>query len=276
MKDINIVFVNYHRKNDILAAVDSLLSDIKGSTCNVAITVVDNSNNEDGIKEVLPEKVLYMNPGANLGFGKANNLGFQYTPARYYFALNVDTLIPKNSNTIERCLSYMDANPDVGAMGPRLEFMDGTTQDSCYRFDAASIGVKPLKQLNLDRKYKWVKKHTDKLLMKDFDHKSTRPVDWVLGAAIIVRQEVVDDIGWFDDRFFMYLEDTDWCRRMWDKHWSVYYVHDIVIKHHHTRGSAQVPGIRAIFKNKLARIHLRSWLQYMWKWRGKSKFIQPV
>ena len=69
----------------------------------------------------------------------------------------------------------------------------------------------------------------------------------------------------------MYAEDSDWCRRMWEAYWPVYYVHDIVIKHAHGRGSAKVPGIfKALIKNKLARIHLSSWLKYMWKWRGKK------
>jgi GT2 family glycosyltransferase len=84
---------------------------------------------------------------------------------------------------------------------------------------------------------------------------------------------VVDKIGWFDDRYFMYLEDADWCRRMWEANWPVYYVHDIVIMHMHARGSSKVPGIfQALFKNKLARIHMMSWFKYLWKWRNNHKY----
>lgn len=277
MKDLNIVFVNYHMRDDILAAIASVRADIANSTYDVAINVVDNSNNADGIENELPSSVSYMNPGTNLGFGKANNLGFQRTPARYYFSLNPDTLIPQDSKVIDRLIAFMDANKDIGCIAPKLKHMDETTQLSCYRFNLSSILIKPFKQLRLDEKYAWVQKHTDKLLMKDFDHNTTQPVDWVLGAAMIVRQEVVDEIGWYDDRFFMYLEDADWCRRMWDANWSVYYVHDIVIKHRHSRGSAKVPGLfRALFKNKLARIHTASWFKYLWKWRGKHKYVRTV
>ena len=148
--------------------------------------------------------------------------------------------------------------------------MDGSLQYSCYRFDLQSIMIKPLKQINWDKKYKWIQKYADRLIMKDFDHNETRPVDWVLGAAMVVRKEVVDQLGWFDERYFMYLEDCDWCRTMWENGWPVYYVHDIVIMHMHARESAKVPGIiKALFKNKLARIHLASWGKYLLKWRGK-------
>ncbi|TAN32675.1 glycosyltransferase [Patescibacteria group bacterium] len=277
MKDINIVFVNYLMKDDILNAVSSILKDIAGASCDVQITVADNSENKDGIKEELATKfpqIKYVNSGGNVGFGKGNVVGFKDTPARYYFALNPDTVIPENSQTIERIIKFMDANPKVGCIGPKMvNVEDNSLQHSCYRFDLPSILIKPLKQMNFDRKYEWVKKHADRLLMKDFDHNETMPVDWVLGAAMVVRKEVTDAIGWFDERYFMYMEDCDWCRVMWENGWPVYYVHDIVITHKHERASAKVPGVfKAFIKNKLARIHFYSWLKYMWKWRGNHKY----
>lgn len=276
MKDINIVFVNYKRKDDIVRAIDSLVADITDCPYDVAITVADNSGNSDGIKAALEQRfpqVSYIDAGGNVGFGKGNVAGFKHAEARYYFALNPDTVIPEQSRTIERIIAFMDREKKIGCIGPKLLNMDGSLQYTCYRFDLPSILVKPLKQINLDKKYSWVKKHADKLIMKDFDHDETRPVDWVLGAAMIVRKEVVDEIGWFDDRYFMYLEDADWCRRMWEAGWPVYYVHDIVIKHAHVRESAKVPGLfKAIFKNKLARIHAMSWIKFLWKWRGNHKY----
>ncbi|MBI2990251.1 MAG: glycosyltransferase family 2 protein [Candidatus Magasanikbacteria bacterium] len=272
IKDIHIVFLNYLMKEDIINAVRSLYDDIADCPYEVQITVADNSENQDHIQEELREHfpgVLYIDCGGNLGFGKGNTLGFQAAPARYYFALNRDTIIPSGTKVIERIVRFMDQHPKIGCMGPKLLNMDGSLQYSCYRFDLPSILIKPLKQINFDQKYSWVRRRTDGLLMKDFDHESTRPVDWVLGAALVVRKEVVDQIGWFDERYFMYLEDADWCRRMWDAAWPVYYVHDIIIKHSHARGSAQVPGIfKALIKNKLARVHLKSWFSFLWKWKG--------
>lgn len=276
MKDINIVFLNYLCKDDILRAIDSLILDTKNCPYDIQITVSDNSKNQDGIREELLARfpqVKYIDCGGNVGFGKGNTIGFRATPARYYFSLNRDTVIPENSRVIGRIIKYMDEHPKIGCIGPKLLNLDGSLQYSCYRFDLPSILIKPLKQINFDKKYKWVRKHTNRLLMKDFDHDKTRPVDWVLGAALVVRREVVEEINWFDDRFFMYLEDCDWCHRMWEAGWPVYYVHDIVIEHMHARESAKVPGIfKALLKNKLARIHLNSWIKYLLKWRGKHKY----
>lgn len=277
MKDINIVFVNYKMRDDILRAVESVVADTVDSPYSVQVTVADNSENCDNIREALLQKfpcVSYIDCGGNVGFGKGNTIGFQAEPARYYFALNRDTVIPRDTAVVRRIVEFMDAHPKIGCIGPKLLNMDGTLQYSCYRFDLPSMLIKPLKQINFDKKYVWVKKHTDRLLMKDFDHKKTQPVDWVLGAAMVVRREVVDEIGWFDERYFMYLEDADWCRRMWDAGWPVYYVHDVEIHHAHARESAKVPGIfKALFKNKLARIHLESWVRFLWKWRLSYRYL---
>ncbi len=279
IKDIHIVLVNYFMKQAILNAIASIIKDIDSSNTFylVQITVADNSQNKDNIKEELAAKfptVKYVDCGGNVGFGKGNTIGFKSTPARYYFVLNPDTIIPENSRVIERLIKFMDEHPKIGCVGPKLLNTDGSLQYSCYRFDLQSMLVKPLKQINLDKKYPWIRKFTDRLLMKDFDHMATRPVDWVLGAAMLVRQEVITDIGWFDEGYFMYLEDSDWCRAMWNHGWPVYYVHDIIITHTYNRDSAKVPGIfKALFKNKLARIHLVSWLRYMWKWRKNFKYF---
>lgn len=276
MKDITITLVNFNSKDDILLAVASVLKDIKDSALDVHIVVVDNSVNADGIRKELVKQypeVKYINPEDNIGFGRGNIRGFKDAPARYYFALNQDTIIPEGNKTIERLVRFMDANPKIGCVGPKLVNMDGSLQYACYRFDLRSILIKPLKQINWDEKYKWVKKYTDRLLMKDFNHNETRPVDWVLGAAMVVRREAVEAVGWFDERYFMYMEDCDWCRTMWDNGWPVYYVHDIIVKHRHARESARVRGmVSALIKNNLARIHLVSWFKYLWKWRGTHKF----
>lgn len=276
MTDIAICYVNFKRKKDILQSLATLVADLADSKYTARITIADNSGNTDGIKEAVAAQfpmVEYIDCGGNIGFGKANNKGFQKQDARYYFALNPDTEFIADGNTINQIIKFMDAHKKIGAIGPKLLNMDGSLQYACYRFDLPSMLIKPLRQMKLDNRYNWVRKRTDRLLMKDFDHDKTMPVDWVLGAALIVRKEVVDEVGWFDDKYFMYLEDADWCHRMWEAGWPVYYVHDIVIRHRHGRESAKVPGVlKALFKNKLARIHLKSWIYYLWKWRGNHKY----
>jgi len=277
MKDINIVFLNFFSKDDILRAVDSVFKDTQNSSFDIKITVTDSSQNKDGVKEVLKEKfgekVEYIDCGGNFGFGHGCNIGFASTEARYYCTLNPDTVIPENSHTIETIINFLDNNKIIGGVGPKLLNLDGSLQYSCYRFDLPSILIKPFKHINLDKKYAWVRKHADKLEMKDFDHNETRPVDWIMGSAMIVRKEAADKVGFFDDRFFMYMEDSDWCRRLWEAGYPVYYLHDVVIHHVHKRDSAKTPGIfKALIKNKLARIHMQSWVKYLWKWRNNHKY----
>ncbi len=275
MTDVTVAFVNFQTKEDILRAAAAVFADLKGSNLSANVVVVDNSANTDGIREALSSalpQAHYIDAGANVGFGKGNTAGFRAFPARYYFALNRDTNIAPGSRAIERLVAFMDANPGVGICAPRLHFPDGRLQYSCYRFDLPSLLIKPFRHLEIDKRVPFSKKIVDRLLMKDFDHEQTVPVDWVLGAALMARGEAVLDVGWFDERYFMYLEDCDWCRSMWAKGWKVYYVHDVSIIHAHERESAKIRGfIRAIIKNKLARVHAMSWIKYLWKWFGKHR-----
>jgi GT2 family glycosyltransferase len=152
MKDLHIVLINYFCKEDIFNAADSLLKDAAISKYDVQITVVDNSLNQDGIKSELEIKfptVLYVNGEKNLGFGKGNVKGFKSVSARYYFALNRDISIPANTNVLGRLIDFMDRNPQIGCIGPKLVNSDGTIQHSCFRFDLNSILIKTLKNISM-------------------------------------------------------------------------------------------------------------------------------
>ncbi len=280
MKDICITIVNYLTCEVVLKAVASLEADLASTNLDAQITVVDNSSNKDAMKDRLAYEypnVTYVDAGGNVGFSKANNIGFQLTPARYYMALNPDTTIPAESQVIAKMLRYMDAHPKIGALAPQLVYPDGSIQRSVYRFDLASILIKPFRHLRLDERFGFVKKRASRLLMHDFALDNTQPVDWALGAALLIRREVVDEIGWFDERYFMYMEDCDWCHRMWEAGWPVYYYPEVQITHEHARDSSKVPGIvKALTKNRLARTHLASWLKYLWKWRGKHTYYGKV
>lgn len=278
MLDLNIVIVNYFNKDEILVVVSSIFSDLENSGLNCQVTVVDNSENKDGIKDELEKtfsKAVYVNAGGNVGFGRGNNLGFKSAPARYYFALNPDIVIPPNNHTLETMVKFMDENPKIGCIGPKLLNSDDSLQYSCFRFDRNSILVKPFKQINWDKKYKIIEKFSGHLIMKDFNHNKIWPVDWVLGAALMVRNEVVEAVGVFDERYFMYLEDCDWCMRMWEAHWPVYYFPSVFMIHRHARESSKTPGVfKALIKNRYARAHLSSWFKYIWKWRKIYKYYR--
>lgn len=280
MMDLTIVIVNYLMKEDVISLVDSLFNDIANIDKKIQITVVDNSLNEDGIHDELRAQnrdVKYIDAGGNVGFGRANIIGFRATPAKYYATLNPDTLLKKGQQSILRMIQFMDDHPQIGCIGPKLLNMDGTLQYTCYRFDLTSILVKPFKHIGFGDRFKWANKAIQRLEMRDFDHQSTRPVDWIQGAVMMARAEAIKEVGWFDERFFMYFEDCDWCHSLWNAGWPVYYVHDIEMYHKHSRGSSQIAGaVRALIKNKLARAHLKSMIQYLLKWRGNHKYYGAI
>ncbi|MBI4117704.1 MAG: glycosyltransferase [Parcubacteria group bacterium] len=272
--DLNIIYVNYRMKDDILLSLQSLLGDISKSSYSIHIQVMDNSDNIDGIALALKEQfpaVQYTKMEKNLGFGHATNLGIaQAYQSRYHCALNPDTLIPENSATIDGLIRYMDTHPQVGVAAPKILNMDGSLQYSCFRFNLSSILTKPFRQLTWYKKFRVFSDAVDHYLMADFDHGENRPVDWVMGSAMIISGQAIKKIGGFDTRYFMYFEDCDLCHRMWNHGYEVHYAHDIAIKHRHGRESAKVPGIiRALCINSMARVHTKSWFSYLWKWRKR-------
>ncbi len=273
MKDIAVIIVNYKMKAPIERCIASLMEDIKTSALSVQVVVVDNAS-DDGIESYLKSaypEVRCIPLTENKGFGAAQNIGMSAVPATYYFALNPDTEFIE-PRTLQRLYEWMESHPRVGMVGPKIFYPDKTLQYSCWRFPTfwqplfsrTTLGNKGIG-----------KKRADHFLMKDFSHNETRPVDALMGSAMFVRGRAIQDVGMFDERFWMYFEDIDWSRSMWEAGWPVYYVHDICIQHTHGRGSAKVSGvIQSLLKNKLTRIHVMSWLAYMWKWRHNNVYYE--
>jgi len=274
MFDINITIVNYKMREDIEKCLQTLYLDIEDSSLNIVVHVVDNSQNEDGIKDFLKEnfsQVVYIDLGGNKGFGRAQNTGFKKEKAKYYLPLNPDIEFTDKQNTIDSMFQYMESNKDIGILGPKTLNLDGSIQYTCNRYFDFFDQI--ARRLKLDQKLKYFKKKVDRYLMKDFSHDRTVNVDWVIGSFMLLRGEVAEELDFFDDRFFMYFEDCDLCRRTWRKGFRVVYKHDVLVTHGHRRDSANKSPLISIFTNKVTRIHLKSWIQYFLKWGlKKDKF----
>jgi GT2 family glycosyltransferase len=106
--------------------------------------------------------------------------------------------------------------------------------------------------------------HLNDFLMKDYDHAATRIVDWLMGSCFLIRREILEKDGYiFDEKYFMYFEDTDLCRRVKEKHnYQVVYHPEAVVVHDHTRASAEKSWYVAPFTDPLAREHIKSWFRY--------------
>jgi GT2 family glycosyltransferase len=157
---------------------------------------------------------------------------------------------------------YFHAHPEIGVLGPKLLNPDGSLQYSCARFPNFFLPV--IRRTAVGR---YLPALIDRYLMRREGHNAIRAVDWLLGACLLVRRDelfISDKL--FDERFFMYFEDVDLCRRARQLGKEVVYYPQALVTHDHMRDSARLPWYQAVFTDKLAKAHLSSWWKYFKKW----------
>jgi len=260
---VSAIIVTYHSAGVIRACLAALAPDVQSGLLEVI--VVDNASADgtpDLVRAEFPWATLFAT-GENLGYSKGVNVGIREARARYLFILNPDTVVKRG--TVSKLVDFMDANPRAGIAGPKLVFEDGSVQLSCRRFYTFTVLL--LRRTPLGKVFKNSKPVRDHLML-DFDHASTREVDWLLGAAMFVRREAVDSVGMMDERFFLYFEDVDWCYRMKQRALSVYYVADAVVEHGYKRESAQTVLNRSFVA------HLASLVRYYEKWGAVAYLVK--
>lgn len=260
--DISIVILNYKSKGLALNCVKSI-KEADFDNLKHEIIAVDN-NSGDYIGKILAWQypdVKFIQNKSNLGMGAGNNAGIRRASGKYIAIMNPDTLVFKD--TFKKLHDFMESNPEAGIAGPLQFNPDKTIQDSCYRRHGL---LTPLYRRTPLGKLKSAKKDLGRFLMKDFNHQSVREVDWLLGSFLFCRAQALKQTGLFDERFFMYFEDTDLCRRFWQKGWKVFYFSEAKIIHNHARESAQEPWYK-FFLSKVSRCHIISWFKYLNKWK---------
>ncbi|MBI4708859.1 MAG: glycosyltransferase family 2 protein [Candidatus Portnoybacteria bacterium] len=229
------------------------------------VFVLDAESGQDTqfvVKEHFPE--FKLTPfKKNIGFRALVNEGLKISEGGYVLILNSDIIFTKGS--IEKMIGYMQANQSIGILGPQLLNFDGSVQESCFRFFGP---LTALARRTFFGKTSWGKKLMDKFLMKDFNHQEIRDVDWIMGSAILVRRDAIGEVGPMDERFFMYFEDVDWCRRFWEKGFRVVYYPEARIYHYHLRVSKKYGGMLDIFLNRYLWIHIVSAVKYYLKYKG--------
>jgi hypothetical protein len=159
-------------------------------------------------------------------------------------------------------VNYLDNNPDAGLIGPKLVNADGSLQYSCYRFPKIYT---PIMRRSFLGQTGFGQKELDRYLMKNFNHSESAEVDWLLGGALMVRANALREIGFMDERYFLYFEDTDLARRLKEKKYKVVYFPSAKMVHLHRRESADMPLVKALF-SKTTRAHIRSACKYFWKY----------
>ncbi len=228
--------------------------------------LVDNASGDETIpmvRERFPWAITIAS-SVNGGFGAGNNLALSRAQGEYVMLLNPDlTVFP---GEMEKLVEFADAHPDYAFFGPRLLHPDRTIQRSFHRFPTAMIPL--YRRTPLGRTH-WGKRAIDNYLMQDANPETWQDVDGLFGSAILIRRSALEIIGNFDERFFMYYEDTDLCRRAWESGYKVCYTPAAVFVHYHQRES-EVKRVWQLATNPLVRAHIKSGIRYFLKYRGKK------
>ncbi|MGQ4680118.1 glycosyltransferase family 2 protein [Paenibacillus polymyxa] len=260
--DVSILVVNY---NTCQLTLDCLQSVYASKTqYRYEVIVIDNHSSDgsvEAIRAAYPEIMLIANQD-NTGFAKANNQGMEVASGRYVLLLNSDTLV--QPDTLDTMIQFMDTHPEMGASGCKVILPDGSLDKACKR------GF-PTPSASFYYAFGWSKRYPDnpKYNQYQLGHLSPDdeyPVDVLVGAFMLVRRETIDQVGGLDETFFMYGEDIDWCYRIKQAGWGIYYYpHTYII--HIKGGSARRRPLKIIYE-----FHRAMWVfhrkhykqQYSW------------
>jgi N-acetylglucosaminyl-diphospho-decaprenol L-rhamnosyltransferase len=234
--DLSIIIVNWNvceLLRRCLASIEAKQTDI-----SLEVIVVDNASSDDSLAMVEREfpRVHLISSQENLGYAGGNNLGAAEATGRYLFILNPDTEIVENA--LRQMVAYLDDHIEVGAAGPQLLYPDGSVQSSRRRFPkliTAFFEGTPFS-------HRWFPNNRFKRAyhMADRSDDEIQSVDWLVGAALMIRREAWQAVGPLDERFFMYFEELDWCQRCREAGWEIKYLPVAQIVHHHKGASRQV------------------------------------
>jgi GT2 family glycosyltransferase len=251
MFDIICSIVTYSEDPDRLKeTIDSFYR----TTLNVQLYIVDNSDNSKfSFLEKNYKNLIYLPNKKNLGYGSAHNvvLKSSVNKSKYNLVLNPDVVL--NESTLENIFNYMEVNNDIGLLMPDIYYPDGERQYLCKQLPTA-------KELLLRR---FFNRQCPVYEMRNMDYSKSFDVPYLSGCFMFVRNEVLKTVGFFDERFFMYMEDVDYSRRIGEKYRTVFYPGASIIHGYH-RGSYK--------KMKLFYYHIVSAIKYFNKWGWISKF----
>ena len=235
--DVSVVIVNYKVRellHDCLRSVEAALAGLRGE-----VWVVDNASGDGSVEMVradFPWVRLIANE-QNRGYGAANNQAIGPARGRYVLVLNPDTKLPPHA--IVDTIAEMEAHPDIGALGPKLVLADGSLDKACRRsFPSPEVAFYRL--FGLARLFPRHRRFARYNLL-DVDEDTPLDVDSVVGAFMLVRRVVIQQVGMFDEAFRLYGEDLDWAFRIKQAGWRVRYHPAVVVLHLKGQSSRQRP-----------------------------------
>jgi len=226
--ELSIIIVNYNVKEFLQNLIHSLQKAV--SKINHEIIVVDNAS-DDGSVEFIREKFPHINlivNKTNLGFSKANNIALKASKGKFILLINPDTIV--SENTITKMVEFLNVHPNAGLAGCKILNPDGSLQLACRRsFPGPWTSFCKVTGLStLFPKSKLFARYN----LTYLDEDSTHEVDAISGSFMMMKREVYEKVGGFDEQFFMYGEDLDLCYRVQQSGYKVYYYPGIQIIHY--------------------------------------------
>ncbi|MCC7361607.1 MAG: glycosyltransferase family 2 protein [Anaerolineales bacterium] len=258
---LSIIIVSWNVREPLRACLAGLpLADPQ-----VEIIVVDSAS-ADGTPAMVaadfPRVHLIASP-ANLGYARGNNLGLQAAQGRYLFVLNPDTVVLPGA--LSALTAYLDAHPMVALVGPQLLWPrrgpqgDDLPQPTRRRFPPPALLFFESTWLQRLAPRRWLRRY----YAMDLPADAPADVDWLVGAALLVRRAAYEQVGGFDETFFMYSEELDWQRRLRAAGWRIVHLPAAQVLHAEAQSSAQAPAATHIRFNS-------SKVRYMRKYHGAA------
>ena len=240
---MDLIIINYKTTEYLPACLNSIYASLNGMPANIHIFDNGSSDHVDRIKDAFPQVNLYKHK-RNLGFSKAVNRVLKNTFSPYTVLLNPDTVV--KNGLFESARSYMDSNPEVGIIGPKVLDPDGCLQGSARAFPTILSAIAGRRSL-LTKLFPKNGIVCANILSNASDGRNPMEVDWVSGACMVIRREALEEVGGLDERFFLYWEDVDLCRRMVRKGWKIIYYPAGAIEHA-VGGSSEHDLIRSVYE----------------------------
>lgn len=215
---LSVIILSYNTQKLLKNCLKSLFKSTKGISFETI--VVDNHSQDDSVKMVkkeFPQVKLIVNR-QNLGFSRGNNQGIRKAKGKYLLLLNSDTLVP--SQSLLKMIDFLEKNPQVAALGPKLLNADGSDQPSAGSFPSLPVAAIMLFKEHF---------HASPIVRGSFQ--KLKKVDWVMGAAIMIRKKLLDQVGLLDEKIFMYMEEVELCYRIKKANFEVVFYPQAKITH---------------------------------------------
>lgn len=260
--ELSVVLISW-KMRDLLSRMLATL--FQFNSLDMEVLCVDNGS-EDGTSEMVaqdfPAVRLIKNPD-NRGVAPARNQALRVARGKFIAILDADMELVEDS--LGPIVQFLKENPKVGIAGCRLTFSDGSTQLNAKRFPSAlALLSRRMKFLAETFGRKSLAEHE----MVDWDRKTSREVDYLIGACQVFRREVLEEVGLLDEQIFYGPEDIDFCYRAKKKGWKIWWMHSVRIIHHEQRVTKKSPF------SKISRKHYRGILYFFRKhgWRYYQGF----